>query len=48
MFDDDLETLRDEAVDEHLDELFADVDEEVMDIDTTALAARLRVGDDDD
>lgn len=45
---DDLEALRDEAVDEHLDELFDDVDEEVMDIEETAFAARLRVGDGDE
>jgi len=48
MFDDDLEALRDEAVDEHLDELFDDVDEEVMKVEETALAARLRIGDGDE
>jgi len=45
---DDLEVLRDEAVDEHLDELFDGVDEEVMDVEKTALAARLRIGDSDE
>lgn len=45
---DDLEGLRDEAIDEHLDELFEDVDEEVMDVEQTAFAARLRLGDDDE
>jgi len=48
MIGDDLEDLRDEAVDEHLNELFDGVDDEVMDIDETAFAARLRLGDGDD
>lgn len=43
----DLEDLRDEAVDEHLDDLFDGVDEEAMDVETTAFAARLNLGDDD-